>query len=174
MQPTCFEMDCQIAYANKTLSKNKQFEVKKKKQVTQAQNKARKELNWNDVKWLKKQAENVCNRYIRLRDQKLHGNTCISCGYDFKIGGRVKNAGHYKPQGGNSLWRYDERNIHLQCDRCNMHLAANLTPYRVNLIAKVGIEVVEELENTKTPKRWSVEELKEIIETYKLKIKELV
>lgn len=158
---TCCSYKCSIEYA-KELTKKKE---KKKKQVRR---KAIKQFNDSDVAALKRKAQKVCNEYIRLRDAK---EPCISCLY---VGsGRQWHAGHYRPQGGNSLLRYDERNIHKQCSICNNHKSGNLVAYRENLIKKIGLETVEELESMNTVKKWSKDELQAIIYQYKFKIKEL-
>jgi hypothetical protein len=44
--------------------------------------------------------------------------------------------------------------------------------YRENLIAKIGLERVEWLEGPHEPKRYRIEDLKEIRDTYRLKLKE--
>jgi len=155
MQSVC-GYQCSIDYANAHF---KQTAMKQKKEA----NKALKQFNNSDKNILKRLAQKVFNTYIRMRDKDL---PCVSCGY---IGdGRQWHAGHYKPAGGFGALRYDERNIHKQCSICNNHLSANLIPYRENLIKKIGLETVEELEATTQTKQWLVEELQEIIKTYAL------
>jgi len=56
---------------------------------------------------------------------------------------------------------------------CNTHLHGNLIHYRVNLIQKIGLAEVERLEGPQEPKKYSIDELKEIISTYRAKTKEL-
>lgn len=129
--------------------------------------KALKQFNDSDIAKLKRKAQTVCNQYIRLRD----GKKCISCGFEGL--GRQFHAGHFLPQGGNSLLRYDESNINSQCSICNNYKSGNLAPYRINLIEKIGLDKVEEMESMRTIKKWSEDELKEIIEYYKNKIKEM-
>jgi hypothetical protein len=137
--------------------------------------KALKAFNDSDTSILKRKAQESFNAYIRTRD----GKHCISCEFEpyydekNKLHTRQFHAGHYKSQGGNSALRFDELNCHAQCSICNNHLSGNLANYRIKLIEKIGIEAVENLEQTKATKRWMVEELKEIIETYKKKIKGL-
>ena len=118
------------------------------------------------VQDLMKVAQQVFNKYIRLRDE---GNLCISCG---KIP-KKSNAGHFYSAGGHFSVRFDERNVHLQCEYCNSFLSGNLLPYRENLLAKLGFEKFESLsaEAMKT-RKFTREELKKIIETYKQKIKD--
>jgi hypothetical protein len=159
MQMVC-SYQCGIDYANKHLAKKK-LEVKKESR------KALKQFNNSDVNILKRLAQKLFNQYIRMRDKDL---PCISCDTTNDI---QYHASHYKPAGGYSYLRFDENNVHKACVRCNSNLAGNLIPYRVALIVKVGMEEVERLELPNQHKRWSVEELQDIITTYRKKIKEL-
>lgn len=147
-------------YANKTLSKAKQLKQK-------ANRKALSKFNMSDVSVLKRKAQTEFNKYIRLRDAHL---PCISCGYNGT--GRQWHASHFRPAT-NSRFRFDERNVWKSCQICNTHLSGNLAEYRKSLLIKVGEEVVEELETTSPIKRWSVEELIEIITISKEKTKKL-
>ena len=113
-----------------------------------------------------KLAQQVFNKYIRLRDEGL---VCISC----QKPPRKKNAGHFYSQGGHSNVRFDEMNCHLQCEHCNSFLSGNLIEYGNNLIKKIGEHEFELLRNRAYDvKKWSKDELKKLIDEYKLKIKE--
>jgi len=112
-----------------------------------------------------KVAQQTFNKYIRLRDQ---GNNCISCGKKPK----KENAGHFYSAGTHTAVRFDERNVHLQCEHCNSYLSGNLLMYRDNLLIKLGYEEFERLTvDAMLTRKYTREELKEIINTYKLKIK---
>ena len=69
--------------------------------------------------------------------------------------------------------RYHEENVWASCSVCNNHLSGNLAEYRIRLIKKLGIEKVEWIESQPKSRKWTVQELKEIIATYKAKCKEL-
>ena len=154
-QTTC-DINCAIEYA-KEKAKEKKGKDKRK---------AIKQLKESDLATLKRLAETVVNKYIRDRD----GKVCISCGYHGDK--RQFHAGHYLPKGNNSFLRYNEDNIHAQCSICNNHLSGNLAMYRINLIKKIGIEKVEWLESQRgVTKKWTIEELKEIIQIHREKIK---
>jgi hypothetical protein len=113
-----------------------------------------------------KVAQQVFNKYIRLRDE---GNLCVSCGKTPKKG----NAGHFYSAGGHFNVRFDKRNVHLQCEYCNSFLSGNLLPYRENLLVKLGYEEFERLSiDAMKTRKFTREELKEIIEKYKQKIKD--
>lgn len=119
------------------------------------------------VQDLMKIAQQVFNKYIRLRDA---GNNCISCGQKAK----KENAGHFYSAGTHTSVRFDERNVHLQCEHCNTFLSGNLLNYREKLLNKLGYEEFERLsaEAMKT-RKYTREELKEIIEIYKKKIRDI-
>ena len=123
----------------------------------------------NDLKtlqdWLK-ETQTIFNKYIRLRD---NGLTCVSC--DKPING-VKHASHYLSSGGHSAVRFHEDNVWVSCYKCNVMLSGNQIEYRKRLIKKIGVERVEWLEeNGNQVKKWTIEELKELIKEYKQKIK---
>jgi len=114
--------------------------------------------------WLKI-AQTHFNTYIRQRDKD---QLCISC----QKPPLKKNAGHF--YNANNHWsvRFDERNVHLQCEHCNTYLSGNLIYYRENLIKKIGLEEFEKLSvKAKETRKYSKEELKEIIEVYRNKLK---
>lgn len=112
-----------------------------------------------------KMAQQVFNQWIRLRDA---GNNCISCQNPAK----KENAGHYF--NANNHWnvRFDENNVHLQCEYCNTHLSGNLIKYGVELEKLIGPEEFIILrEKAYETKKFTRDELKEIIEKYKNRIK---
>ena len=116
--------------------------------------------------WLKI-AQTHFNTYIRERDKN---NVCISC----QKPPLKKNAGHFFNANNHYNVRFDEDNVHLQCEHCNTFLSGNLIFYRENLINKIGIKSFEALENkARITRKFSISEVKEIIETYKAKIKML-
>lgn len=124
----------------------------------------------NDLKttqdWLK-EAQTIFNKYIRLRDMGL---LCISCNTIPK----KKNAGHYFSSGGHSNVRFDEDNVHLQCEHCNTFLSGNLLNYQIGIEKRIGAERLIELQGkAHLEKRWTVDELKEIIKKYKTKVRQL-
>ncbi len=116
--------------------------------------------------WLK-DCQAVFNKFIRTRDDL---QPCISCGRHHS--GQY-HAGHYKTVGANPELRFDERNCHKQCAPCNNHLSGNISNYRPNLVNKIGQSEVERLEGPHNPKKYTIDELKELKQFYKDKIKEI-
>lgn len=114
-----------------------------------------------------KEAQTVFNKAVRLEDDK---EPCISCGRHHE--GQY-HAGHYLSVGACPELRFERLNCHKQCAPCNNHLSGNQVKYRINLIKKIGLEKVEWLEGPHEPKRYTIEDLKEIKRIYKAKIKEL-
>lgn len=162
LPPTCNNYECRIEYANKHLSKKK-LEVKK------TNRKVLKKFNESDLKILKKLAQKLFNQFIRMRDKNL---PCVSCG---KIIGEneVSHASHFRPAT-NSRLRYDERNVHRSCVKCNVFLSSNAIEYKKALIIKLGADIVEELENTNDPYKYTKDELDNIITIYRKKLKDML
>lgn len=106
------------------------------------------------------------NKYIRLRDED---NVCISCQNPPK----KKNAGHFFNANNHWSVRFDEDNCHLQCEHCNTFLSGNLIEYQGNLIKKIGQEKYDALvERARKTRKFTIQELQEINEIYKQKIKQ--
>jgi len=153
-QKYCFNKMCVDAWIQEAKVKNWK-KTKKKMQE-----------DLETIQDLVKATQIVFNKYIRLRDKD---ELCISC----KQKPKKSNAGHY--YNANNHWnvRFDENNVHLQCEHCNTFLSGNLINYRENLLKKIGAEEFNVLEGkSKVTRKFTKEELKEIIETYKKKIKE--
>jgi hypothetical protein len=139
-------------------------ETEKEKQWKAKKTRLKKEL-MSLQDWLKL-AQMTFNKWIRHRDK---GMSCISCGNEPK----KANAGHYFSQGGHSNVRFNEDNVHLQCEHCNSYLSGNLLNYQIGIEKRIGGERLIALhEQAHTTKKWTIQELNEIIETYKKKLKD--
>jgi hypothetical protein len=140
--------------ALKNLAKIKKDKIKKQKEDL---------LTTSDYLKL---AQQVFNKWIRLRDKDL---PCISCGK--KLGAKF-DAGHYWSSFGHSSVRFHPLNVNAQCVMCNQHKHGNLIAYRDGLIKKIGLEKYAEIEAiAHDTKKWDKEELKELITKYKNLIK---
>ena len=151
---------CAASYSSKQRLKQVSKEWREEKKVLIEKN-----LKHSDYIQL---LQKVFNTYIRKRDE---GNGCITCGTHAKV---VYAAGHFHPTTYSYL-RFNEDNVHLQCnEHCNRQKRGNLSEYRPALINKIGIERVEKLDNDRHKKLdLSIPEIKELIEYYKQKIKDL-
>ena len=114
-------------------------------------------------------AQTVFNTYIRMRD-KFKG--CISCGKP--LNKNNTDAGHLWPAFKYSNIRFNEFNVNSQCARpCNRDLSGDINNYRKNFVIRYSEEKLKELDKmAHNEKKYSIDELKEIIKIYKLKIKE--
>lgn len=151
---------------------------KQRKQHT----KAKRELKDNDRSFQIKKTQKIFNKYIRLRD---FSEVCISCGrgdLDIEysgVGGKW-DCGHYKTRGAFPELRFEPINAHKQCKRCNGGSGnysrkdrTVMEEYGIGLLAKIGQEKFDWLNGPHDAKKYTIEELKEIQELYKRKIKEL-
>ena len=117
--------------------------------------------------WLK-EAQTIFNKYINLRDKGL---PCVSCGKPIK--GRV-NASHFWNANNHHNVRFDEDNVHSSCITCNQFLSGNLLEYRIRLCSKIGQKRFDELEAKRhVTKKWTAEELQQLIKEYKTKVRQL-
>ena len=156
LQKYCFKPECVKVWVE---TENAKQWTKKKSQM---------KADLTTLSYYLKLTQQVVNKYIRVRDEGLN---CISC----DLPPKKKNAGHYYSQGGHSAVRFDEDNIHLQCEHCNTFLSGNLLNYQIGIEKRIGGEKLMQLQaKAHDIKKWTKEELKEIIEIYKKKIKKLV
>lgn len=155
--PVAFQVACSvpcaIKLARERVAKKRQRDAKRQVREAKARLMTRSD-------WLKK-AQVAFNRYIRLRDRD---KPCISCGrYDVV----QWHAGHYRSVKSAPELRFTETNVAAQCSQCNDRLSGNLVEYRKGLIARIGIEAVEDLERERPPAKWTIDEIRQIESMYK-------
>lgn len=114
--------------------------------------------------WVK-QAQEAFNAWIRARDEL---RPCVSCGRHHQ--GKW-NAGHYLSTGARPELRFDENNVHKQCEPCNTSLGGNLILYRLELIRRICQAEVDRLEGPHEPKRYRADDLKAIRDDYRARLK---
>jgi len=139
--------------------------LSKSKQLRRREcNRKKKEYSQSTKQYWKARARLWLHKWIReVRDKD---NQCISCGKVFSLGEK-SDAGHFHSDGGHAALRYDERNIHRQCVRCNQHLSGNIKEYVKHLPERIGQEAFDWLDAHQNDiKSWSIEELKEIAKKY--------
>lgn len=162
LQAVC-SLQCSIVKGQSTSAK----QMRAKAATERKERKAAKEKSKTLTDWLD-DAQRYVNRYVVLRD----GKVCISCGTqrpDIQYCG-----GHFRSRGAASHLRFNLDNIHTQCNaNCNMFKSGNIANYRPALIAKIGIDRVDALENDNQSHKWTIDEAKEVIKEFKLKLKQL-
>ena len=156
-------IDCLAAEGMYKLGQLKKANAKKAK----VEYKAAKENLMTRSDWLKL-FQAVFNTYIRQRDKD---DPCISCGTTKNV---KYDAGHYFATTYSYL-RFNEDNVHKQCSyNCNMSLSGNFHEYTPRLIEKIGKEKVDRLHLDRHKKlEITIEEIKDQIKVYRLKIKKL-
>lgn len=127
-----------------------------------------------NVASLKKQADKIFSRYVRLRDGKKINNEwhteCITCGAWKPIA--QMQAGHFVSRSCNLL-RYNEENVNAQCVGCNMFKGGEQYIYGKNLDLKYGDGTAEKLHNQRRQThKLTIDELEQIIKDAKEYIKE--
>jgi len=120
-------------------------------------------------KKLHKKAWSLMSEWIRRKDANPDGYVeCYTCR-------RIKhyketNAGHYK----HDKLDFDERNLKVQCVKCNQHNSGELDLYAERLISEYGLEWFNKLiKDAWSHKGYSIEDLSKIIEDLKIKISNL-
>jgi len=120
--------------------------------------------------WMK-EAQSAFNAFIRERDAK---QPCISCeteaGADVKFGGGW-DCGHYRSIGASPELRFEPMNAHKQCVKCNRYLSGNASHYRAGLIKRIGAASVHWLDGHHEPKKYTIDDLKQIKRIYKEALK---
>jgi hypothetical protein len=128
------------------------------------------------------EAQTAFNAFIRARDERA-GYPCISCGVHnpVKLRGGQWDAGHYLSVGSHPELRFDERNAHRQCKKCNGGAGYRFgrttrtvsVEYRSRLIERIGEPAVLELEGPHPPKRYRHADLREIRAHYRRRRREV-
>lgn len=165
-QKAC-SIECAIVYGRKQLGKRAAvIEQAKRKEIRERKEKLKTRSDWM------KEAQTEFNAYIRERDKH---RPCICCGLPLELNaiGGGYDAGHYRSVGSAPHLRFDERNAHGQRKQCNRYGAGRAVDYRIGLIARIGREAVEALEADQTPRKYSIDDLKQIRDTYRKKLRTL-
>lgn len=169
MQPgrVCNDPECQAKFALEAIQKQRTARLKVERKATrEAKEKLKTRSDYI------KESQIAFNAFIRERDKNKN---CICCGKPLQSGviGGEYDCGHYRSVGSAPHLRFDERNAHAQRKQCNRYGAGRAVDYRIGLIARIGREAVESLESDNEPRKWSIEELKSIRDTYRAKLKAL-
>ena len=104
---------------------------------------------------------------MRLCVQGDAGRPCISC-FDYK----PLSAGHYRSTRAAPELRFDAKNIHGQCTRCNIDLAGNRGGYREGLIEAFRLSVSCMARWTARAKHYTRDDLERIRVEYNQNLQE--
>lgn len=195
MQPgrVCNSIECQAKHAEEVIA-DRRKKTAKAERIAAAEDRKTVKIKLEKLKTPKQkrseliqQAEKAV-RDFRRTEELLKGSGCISCGRSqqevigtdgWKPGGAF-DAGHYHGKGARPGLRLTPDNIWLQCKSCNggsakyaRKGATVAKQFRENLIEKIGLVRVEELDADDKPRHWTDEELIEIRDTNRKLLKEL-
>lgn len=144
---------CAQALAAMMRAKAERVEKAKERKADAAKRQAQKSMGK-----LIAEAQTAFNGWIRERDRQA-GHMCISSGKPLDWTGNAVDAGHYRSRGSAPHLRFDERNCHAQSKQENRYASGNAAGYRLGLIARLGLEAVEELEADQVPRRYTRDQL---------------
>lgn len=116
---------------------------------------------------LKHKAWKLFSLWIRQKDADHRGfNYCVSCG---KVDHwKSLQAGHFIPKSHGLVYYFHEKNVHPQCERCNIWDKENAKiKYMQFMIDKYGIAVIAELQELKQmPVKYSRTDYEELIKKF--------
>lgn len=153
-------MDCTVEFAKKAGKKA----TEKKEKVKRKEFKQRKDKLNETVPYWTKKAQSEFNKYIRQRDKE---RPCVSCGkYESDLNhssrGGFWDCGHYRSVGSCPELRFEPLNAHKQCKKCNQFLSGNHVEYRFGIAKRLSASQLAWVEGPHEPKRYRVDELKEL------------
>ena len=167
-------LECVEGYAEAQAAKGERKRAKEARaaaKVQKAEDRKKRE-SFKKIPQLIATAQTAFNAFIRARDKD---KGCFVCGKPFpanRAGGSF-DAGHVRSRGAAGHLRFNELNCHGECKECNASFGAKPHQIKAGAIQRIGLEAYEALESDNTPKKWTREELKEITQTYRQKLKEL-
>lgn len=123
------------------------------------------------IKLLKKKAWAAFSLYIRTKASNHGLVQCVTCGAIKPI--KQMQAGHYVDGRKNSVL-FVEDIVHPQCVKCNVFNAGAKIEYTVYMLDRYGEKKVQEFIKLKQKvKKFTIEELEDIIKTYTEKTKNI-
>lgn len=122
----------------------------------------------------KKRVDKWFSKYIRLRDADSKGYVkCVTCWKPMYW--KTAQNGHYIPRARGNAALFMEDNCHPQCNRCNGFLEGNSHEYRKYINSRYGDGYADKIaQKCNQVKRWTMAELDELEEHYKLQVKRLM
>jgi hypothetical protein len=158
---------CEIILAKRHIEKVQAARAKKERKA----DKARKEKIKTRSDHMR-EAQQAFNAY-RREVCRIAGYACPCCDIPLDWTGNNVDAGHYRSVGSAPHARFTENNVWAQRKQCNRYGAGRAVDYRIGLIKRIGLEAVEVLEADQAPRKWTIDELRQVKTEYKGKLKAL-
>ena len=117
-------------------------------------------------KQLIKELDGHFSRYIRITASIDGVARCVTCGD--RDSWKLMDNGHYISRGKMGV-RYDVRNCHVQCRKCNRMKQGNIAQYTAFMKLRYGQSVIDELRD-KSRQKIQTYELEAMIKYYKEKL----
>ena len=93
---------------------------------------------------LQKHLWTLTSKYVRLKHSDYNGYcSCVTCGLTKPW--QEMQAGHFIPRAQGNSTKWDLRNIHPQCYRCNINLGGNGAEYYPYMLKEYGKAIIDEL-----------------------------
>lgn len=108
--------------------------------------KAKSKPRVKSIKSLKRRLDEIYSQYTRRKGSDEQGYVTCYCGV--RIPWQESDNSHYIPRGVLSL-RYEPKNTHPSCRRCNRFMGGNLQAYALYLRRLYGEEILEWLDKEK-------------------------
>ncbi|MFL6615985.1 MAG: recombination protein NinG [Pantoea agglomerans] len=160
LQKVCHNYKCAMEFNRQVDERNAAREMRKQERLQRDDLRQRRERLKGKSEW-NREAQAAVNKFIFWRD---YGDPCIACGKPLNYGvrGGAVDASHYRSRGAAPWLRFNVFNNNAGCVHCNRDLSGNLIPYRINLIEKFGLHMVERIEHDNTVRKFDIEYLKRV------------
>lgn len=120
----------------------------------------------NRRKQLIKELDGIFSKYIRMSSSVDGVARCVTCG--IKDSWKLMDNGHFLSRGKIGV-RFDERNCHVQCRKCNRIDKGNIKQYTTFMQIRYGTKIIEEL-RAKATQKIPTYELEAMVIYYKEKV----
>lgn len=120
--------------------------------------------------YIKNTADHVYSKYIRIKETDRNGYcTCVTCGVVRKWDDRI-DAGHCFSRDNRAI-RFDDRNVHPQCRRCNRFQSGQVARYMIYMRKRYGQDALDELDaKSRLTKQFTLDDLKAWVKEWRKEI----
>lgn len=123
--------------------------------------------------YIKNTADPVYSKYIRIKEADRNGYcTCVTCGTKRKWNDKM-DAGHCITR---ARWatRYDDRNVHPQCSKCNRYEEGRKLEYVLYLQKRYCPDIVDDLiVKSRKTKTFTLNDLKKWVKEWRAEINKM-